>query len=50
VFAVELPKHASQREYHYPLQCVLAIKERNGGKLNSHLWFFSGFAVQVWQM
>ena len=45
--SVELSKHKSQREYHYPLQCILALKERNGGKLNSHLWFFSGFSVQV---
>jgi cellulose synthase/poly-beta-1,6-N-acetylglucosamine synthase-like glycosyltransferase len=79
--SIELPKHKSQREYHYPLQCILALKvtrwpcfhshahtcrsapaesihgvtfaaasclqERNGGKLNSHLWFFSGFSVQL---
>ncbi|RYE83890.1 MAG: hypothetical protein EOO65_03190 [Methanosarcinales archaeon] len=45
--SVEMSKHATQREYHYPLQCMLALKERNGGKLNSHLWFFSGFCVQV---
>lgn len=45
--SVELTKHATQREYHHPLQCVLGLKERNGGKLNSHLWFFSSFAVQL---
>jgi chitin synthase len=45
--SVELPKHTSYREYHYPLQCMLGLKERNGGKLNSHLWFFSGFCVQI---
>ncbi|CEO96367.1 unnamed protein product (mitochondrion) [Plasmodiophora brassicae] len=27
-----------------PLQTIFAIKERNAGKLNSHLWFFEGFA------
>ena len=30
-----------------PLQVVLAVKERNGGKLNSHLWFFSAFMPQL---
>jgi len=45
--SVEMAKHTSQREYHYPLQVMLAVKERNGGKLNSHLWFFSGFCVQL---
>jgi len=31
-------------DYYYPpLQCVLAIKEANAGKLDSHLWFFSAF-------
>lgn len=45
--SVELPKNMQQREYHYPLQVLIAIKERNGGKLNSHLWMFNGFAVQL---
>jgi hypothetical protein len=31
--SVELSKHASQREYHFPLQCMLGLKERNGGKV-----------------
>jgi len=31
-------------DYYYPpLQCVLAIKEANAGKLDSHLWYFSAF-------
>ena len=45
--SVELPKHKAQREYYQPLQLILCIKERNGGKLNSHLWFFSGFCKQL---
>ena len=45
--SVELSKHAAQREYYQPLQLILAIKERNGGKLNSHLWYFSGFCRQL---
>jgi cellulose synthase/poly-beta-1,6-N-acetylglucosamine synthase-like glycosyltransferase len=44
---VEMARHSSQREYYHPLQLALAVKARNGGKLNSHLWFFSGFSVQV---
>ena len=45
--SVELSKHKAQREYYQPLQIILCIKERNGGKLNSHLWFFSGFCKQL---
>jgi chitin synthase len=30
-----------------PLQIIFAIKEHNGGKLDSHLWFFNAFADQV---
>jgi chitin synthase len=44
---VDLPKHSSQREYYKPLQIALAVKEKNGGKLNSHLWFFSAFVKQL---
>jgi hypothetical protein len=44
---VDLPKHSSQREYFKPLQIALAVKEKNGGKLNSHLWFFSAFVKQL---
>ncbi len=44
---VDLPKHSSQREYYKPLQIAVAVKEKNGGKLNSHLWFFSAFVKQL---
>lgn len=30
-----------------PIQLVFAMKEKNGGKLNSHLWFFGGFLPQI---
>ncbi len=33
--------------YYKPLQIALAVKEKNGGKLNSHLWFFSAFVKQL---
>lgn len=45
--SVELPKHPTAREYYEPLQMILALKELNGGKLNSHLWFFTAFCTQV---
>lgn len=30
-----------------PLQLTVAVKERNAGKLNSHLWFFAGFCTRL---
>eukprot|EP00937_MAST-01D_sp_MAST-1D-sp2_P000971 g971.t1 len=30
-----------------PLQMMFALKELNGGKLDSHLWFFNAFADQL---
>jgi hypothetical protein len=33
--------------YYKPLQLALVVKEKNGGKLNSHLWFFSAFVKQL---
>jgi chitin synthase len=33
--------------YYQPLQTILAIKERNGGKLDSHDWFFNAFAEHL---
>jgi chitin synthase len=44
---IELPKDASQRECWPPMQMMLGVKVRNGGKLNSLLWYFAGFCVQV---
>jgi cellulose synthase/poly-beta-1,6-N-acetylglucosamine synthase-like glycosyltransferase len=44
---VELTKSKATREYHFPLQVLLALKAANGGKLNSHLWCLSGFAGQL---
>lgn len=44
---VALPKHTAQNKYYPPLQLMLALKERNGGKLNSHLWYFAGFCKNV---
>ena len=41
---VELPSHQTQREFYLPLPISLALKEKNGGKLNSHLWTFMAFA------
>lgn len=44
---VQLSKHTAQRTYYRPLQLIFALKERNGGKLNSHLWYFNAFCRQL---
>lgn len=44
---VEIKKDLNQKEYFPPVQILLAVKEKNGGKLNSHLWFFSAFSKQL---
>lgn len=44
---LHLPRSRTNREYFPPLQIGFASKEKNGGKLNSHLWAFSAFARQV---
>ena len=44
---VQLAQHSTQGSYYPPLQLLLGIKARNGGKLNSHLWFFSAFCRQL---
>jgi chitin synthase len=33
--------------YCLPMQTIYAIKESNGGKLDSHFWFFNAFAEQL---
>merc|ERR1711920_108258 len=33
--------------FYPPLQLIYALKEHNGGKLNSHLWYFNAFAEQL---
>jgi chitin synthase len=30
-----------------PLQIIFALKEHNGGKLDSHMWYFNAFADQI---
>lgn len=40
---VELPKYSSQASSFQPLSLLIAVKEKNGGKLNSHLWLFQAF-------
>jgi hypothetical protein len=44
---ISLPRSRTNRAYYDPLQVAFAAKEKNGGKLNSHLWAFSAFARQV---
>ena len=44
---VEIPKHETQAESYFPLQMIFSLKEKNGGKLNSHLWLLMGIAHQM---
>lgn len=44
---VTIPRAKSTRDYYPPLQISVGVKERNGGKLHSHLWLFSGMSTQV---
>jgi len=44
---VSLTKHKTMSEYFLPMQIVFCVKARNGGKLNSHLWFFRGFCELI---
>jgi cellulose synthase/poly-beta-1,6-N-acetylglucosamine synthase-like glycosyltransferase len=37
----------SPRRKNFPLQTIFALKEKNGGKLDSHLWFFNAFCSQL---
>ncbi|EQC33166.1 hypothetical protein SDRG_09152 [Saprolegnia diclina VS20] len=52
-FCVQLKKaktieaSASSSERYPPTQVVFALKEHNGGKLNSHEWYFNAFAEQI---
>jgi chitin synthase len=42
---VKLVSNATMNEYHLPMQMMFALKERNGGKIDSHWWYFAGFAA-----
>ncbi|RHY33381.1 hypothetical protein DYB32_001667 [Aphanomyces invadans] len=44
---VQLVETKNYEKYYPPLQLIYALKEHNGGKLNSHLWFFNAFAEQL---
>ncbi len=43
---VQLPRSNGEGLFD-PMQCVFLVKEKNGGKLNSHLWYFGAFARQL---
>lgn len=44
---IQLVRDDNFESYYPPLQLIYALKEHNGGKLNSHLWFFNAFAEQL---
>jgi len=41
------PNSAVQGDTYGPMQLAVALKENNGGKLNSHLWFFDGICASI---
>ncbi|OQR94669.1 chitin synthase (Chitin-UDP-GlcNac-transferase) [Thraustotheca clavata] len=44
---LQLVENLNFENYYPPLQLIYALKENNGGKLNSHLWFFNAFSEQL---
>nr|ADE62521.1 chitin synthase 2 [Saprolegnia monoica] len=44
---LQLVENQTFENYFPPLQVIYALKENNGGKLNSHLWFFNAFSEQL---
>lgn len=44
---VQLVRDDNFEAYYPPIQLIYALKENNGGKLNSHLWFFNAFSEQL---
>ncbi len=41
------PNSAIPGDTYGPMQLAVALKENNGGKLNSHLWFFDGICASI---
>lgn len=39
--------HYDKVGFYPPLRLIFALKEENGGKLDSHRWFFNAFAQQL---
>ena len=44
---VAITKHRTENLFYEPLQICFVIKSRNGGKLNSHLWFYRCFCELI---
>lgn len=45
--SIQMVEDINQEAFYHPMQLLLAIKERNGGKLDSHNWFFNAFAEHL---
>lgn len=43
----QLSEYKLSNSYYPPLQVIFALKARNGGKLNSHLWLLSAVVPQL---
>ncbi|KAE9029746.1 Chitin synthase [Phytophthora rubi] len=44
---VQLVRDDNFESFYPPIQLMYALKEKNAGKLNSHLWFFNAFSEQL---
>jgi hypothetical protein len=45
--SLQMVEDTNHEVYYQPLQTIFAMKERNGGKLDSHNWFFNAFAEHL---
>lgn len=45
--SIQLVRDNNFESFYPPMQIIYALKEHNGGKLNSHLWFFNAFSEQI---
>ena len=46
-YTTQLKQDESFEKRFPPMQIIFAMKEHNGGKLDSHLWYFNAFADQL---
>jgi chitin synthase len=45
--SLQMIEDTNHEVFYQPMQTIFAMKERNGGKLDSHDWFFNGFAEHL---
>jgi len=45
--SLQMVEDTNHEVFYQPMQVIFAMKERNGGKLDSHDWFFNAFTEQL---